>query len=158
MDDFKVVLRPGPWRHRGWPPAILRRFVVTYATGIDEKTVLGLLVGRIAHGDRAAFRRLYARLHSPVCDHVDEILSRRADVPAVVSSTFVEVWWLARHHAGTGTDVRTWIAGIARARATERERGPERYGLLPAEASHVALRQLLGESGTSARARRAVSA
>ena len=132
--------------------------MVTYSAEIDEKTVLGLLVGRIASGDKAAFRRLYARLHTAVCDHVDGILSRRADVPAVVSSTFVEVWWLARHHSGSGTDVRTWIAGIAAARAAERERGPERGGLLPPEASHVALGQLLGESGTSARAGRVITA
>jgi DNA-directed RNA polymerase specialized sigma24 family protein len=136
----------------------LGRFVVTYSAGIDDRTVLALLVGRIACGDRAAFRRLYARLHTAVCDHVDGILSRRADVPAVVSSTFVEVWWLARHHNEPGTDVRTWVAGIATARATERERGGERGGLQPPEASHVALGQLLGESGASASARRAISA
>jgi len=125
---------------------------------IDDHTVLGLLVTRVAAGDRAAFRRLYARLHTAVCDQVDEILSRSADVPAVVSSTFVEVWWLARHHTAPGTDVRRWITGIAAVRATERERGTERGGPVPPEASHVALGQLLGESGTSARARRAISA
>ena len=132
--------------------------MVTNAMEIDERTVLGLLVTRVAAGDRAAFRRLYARLHAAICDHVDELLSRSADVPAVVSSTFVEVWWLSRHHTAPGTDVRRWVAGIATARATERERGPERHGPLPAEASHVALRQLLGESGTSARARSVISA
>ena len=132
--------------------------MVTYSAEIDDKTVLGLLVARVAGGDRAAFRRLYARLHTAVCDHVDGILSRSADVPAVVSSTFVEVWWLSRHHTAPGTDVRRWIAGIATARAAERERGPERDGPLPPEASQVALGQLLGESGTRARARRAISA
>jgi DNA-directed RNA polymerase specialized sigma24 family protein len=132
--------------------------MVTYLSEIDEKTVLGLLVTRVAGGDRTAFRRLHARLHTAVCDQVAAILSRRADVPAVVNSTFVEVWWLSRHHTAPGSDIRGWIAGIATARATERERGPDRAGLLPPEASHVALGQLLGESGTSARARRATSA
>jgi RNA polymerase sigma-70 factor (ECF subfamily) len=131
---------------------------VTYLAEIDDKTVLGSLVTRIAGGDRAAFRRLYARLHTTVRADVAGILSRSADVPAVVDSTFVEVWWLSRHHTGPGTDVRTWIACIATARAIERERGPERDGPLPPDASHVALGQLLGESGTSARARRAISA
>ena len=45
--------------------------MVTYSVEIDDKTVLGLLVARVAGGDRAAFRRLYARLHTAVCDHVD---------------------------------------------------------------------------------------
>ena len=131
---------------------------MTFSAEIDDQTVLGLLVTRVAAGDRAAFRRLYTRLHTAVCDQVDEILSRSADVPAVVSSTFVEVWWLARHHTAPGTDVRTWVEAIATARATERERGPGRDGPWPPEASHVALGQLLGESGKSARARRAISA
>lgn len=132
--------------------------MVTYLTEIDDKVVLGSLVTHIARGDKAAFRRLYARLHTAVCDHVAGILSRRADVPAVVSATFVEVWWLSRHHTRPGADVRTWIAGIATARASERERGPGLDGLTPPEASQVALSQLLGESGASARARRAISA
>jgi DNA-directed RNA polymerase specialized sigma24 family protein len=132
--------------------------MVAYLAEIDEKTVLYSLVARVAGGDKTAFRRLYARLHTSVCDQVEVILSRHADVPSVVSSTFVEVWWLSRHHTGPGTDVRRWITGIAAARATERERGPERSGFWPPEASHVALGQLLGESGTSARARRKISA
>lgn len=132
--------------------------MAAYLAEIDDQTVLGVLVARVAGGDRAAFRRLYARLHAAVCDHAEGILSRSADVPAVVSSTFVEVWWLARHHTAPGTDVQRWIAGIATARATERERGPERDGPLPPEASHVALWQLLGEPGASARARRVISA
>lgn len=132
--------------------------MVAYLANIDEKMVLGALVARIARGDKAAFRRLYARLHSAVCDHAEGILSRHADVPAVVSSTFVEVWWLSRHHTEPGSDVRSWIAGIATARATERERGSERGGLVPPEASHVALRQLLADSGARPRARREISA
>jgi DNA-directed RNA polymerase specialized sigma24 family protein len=132
--------------------------MATYVAKNDDPTVLGSLVTRVAGGDRAAFRRLYARLYTAVCDHADAILSRNADVPAVVSSTFVEVWWLARHHTSPGTDVRTWVEGIATARATERERGSGRDGPWPPEASHVALGQLLGESGKSARARRAISA
>lgn len=132
--------------------------MVTYVAKIDDKIVLGSLVARIAGGDKAAFRRLYARLHTTVCDHAAGILSRHADIPAVVSSTFVEVWWLARHHTTPGTDVRSWIAGIVTARAIERERGPESGGLWPPEAGHVALRQLLGDSGTRPGARRAISA
>ncbi len=158
VDDFGSSTAPAPGGTVGGSCIFLGRFMVTYLTEIDERTVLGSLVTRVAGGDKAAFRRLYARLHTAVCDQVAEILSRSADVPAVVSSTFVEVWWLSRHHTGSGTDVRSWIAGIAALRATERERGTGRDGLLPPEASHVALRQLLSESGRSARARRALSA
>ena len=132
--------------------------MVAYLQEIDEKTVLGSLVRRVAGGDKAAFRRLYARLHTLVCDQVAGTLSRHAEIPAVVSSTFVEVWWLSRHHTAPGTDVRRWIAGIATTRAAERERASEHGGLVPPEASHVALGQLLGESGPSARARRVISA
>jgi DNA-directed RNA polymerase specialized sigma24 family protein len=132
--------------------------MATHPAQFDDKTLLGSLVARIAGGDRAAFQKLYTRLQTAVCDHVAGMLSRSADVPPVVSSTFVEVWWLAGHHSGSGTDVRTWIASIATARATERERGSQCAGPWPSDASQVALRQLLGQSGTSARATRAISA
>ena len=129
--------------------------MVSGLAGIDDRTTLSSLVRRIARGDKTAFHQLYTSLHSAVREDAAGILSRGADVPAVVSSTFVEVWWLARHH--TGTDVRAWIAGIVAFRAHERERGPA-ADESAADDSHVDLARLLGESATSVRARCALSA
>jgi DNA-directed RNA polymerase specialized sigma24 family protein len=100
-----------------------------------------VLVTRIAGGDRGAFRILYQRFHRPVETHVRRI-PIAADVPSIVAATFVEVWWLARHH--TGGEVRGWVLGIADRRAADRRGGPVGDWPQPRESSHVALAQLLG--------------
>lgn len=100
-----------------------------------------VLVTRIAGGDRGAFRTLYERFHRPVETHVRH-LPLAADVPSIVAATFVEVWWLARHH--TGTEVRGWVLGIADRRAADRHGSPPMDWPQPRESSHVALAHLLG--------------
>jgi len=84
------------------------------------------LVGRIAAGDRAAFRRLYALLALPIWRDAIRALPRPLDARAVMRSTLVEVWHMARHHVDeAGVDSRTWIAAITARRASDRRRGPD---------------------------------
>jgi hypothetical protein len=53
------------------------------------------LVSRIATGDRAAFRLLYAFMAMRVWHAVTETPLGPADAVGVTRSTFVEVWYLA---------------------------------------------------------------
>ncbi|GAA4469079.1 hypothetical protein GCM10023170_083940 [Phytohabitans houttuyneae] len=84
---------------------------------------LHALVDRIAAGDRVAFRRLYTLLAMRVWRDAIRALPRALDARAVMRSTFVEVWHMARHHVDeAGIDSRAWIAAITDRRAKERLR------------------------------------
>lgn len=113
---------------------------------------LHVLVGRIAAGDRAALRTLYAALADIVAGEVRRALSDPAEVQAAVCSTFVEVWWLARFHTGRDADIPAWIAFVAGQRAAERRRATvtgDPGGRLVAydpDVSRVALAGLLGHA------------
>jgi DNA-directed RNA polymerase specialized sigma24 family protein len=90
-------------------------------TTVNASDRLHGLVGRIAAGDRAAFRRLYTLLALPVWRDAIRTLPRPLDAQAVTRSTFVEVWHMAGHHLDdAGTDSRTWIAAITARRAIDR--------------------------------------
>jgi RNA polymerase sigma-70 factor (ECF subfamily) len=72
------------------------------------------LVDRVATGDRAAFRTLFAFMAMRVWRDASGMLPRAADARAVTRSTFVEVWHLARHHlVDSQTDTWNWIAAVA---------------------------------------------
>lgn len=133
-------------------------------------TTLLTLTRRVTDGDPGALLELCTELGAAVRDQVRAALDAVDDISAVVSATFVEVWWLATFHRGDGTDVRAWVTGIAERRAAELrdaelrdagQRAGERWAgamddrsLWPRDADLVALADLLGDSRTAARARR----
>jgi DNA-directed RNA polymerase specialized sigma24 family protein len=78
------------------------------------------LVRRVARTDRSAFTSLYQALAPAVAADLRAALPDPADAAAITSATFVEVWWLARFHTASDTDVPVWITGIATRRAAER--------------------------------------
>jgi hypothetical protein len=80
------------------------------------------LVVRVAAGDRLAFAKLHAATSGAAQAGPD---------------TFVEVWWMARFHCESGTDVAAWITGIAR------RRGGERLGVEEGRRAEVAFGELL---------------
>jgi hypothetical protein len=93
------------------------------AASADSTDLLGLLIDRIAAGDRGAFRSLYAFLATRILRDAIRDLPRAADARAVTRSTFVEVWHLASDHVGrAGVDARAWIASITARRIEERLR------------------------------------
>jgi DNA-directed RNA polymerase specialized sigma24 family protein len=72
-----------------------------------------VLVDRIAVGDRAAFRSLYALLSRRVWHAAVEALPCPVHARAVTRSTFVEVWHMARHHINDPvTDLHGWVAAV----------------------------------------------
>jgi DNA-directed RNA polymerase specialized sigma24 family protein len=86
------------------------------------------LVQAVARGDRSAFVDLHDALLSDVVAQIGRTTLEPADAAAIASATFVEVWSLARFHAGEDANVRGWILGIAARRAAGRLRGGELRG------------------------------
>jgi DNA-directed RNA polymerase specialized sigma24 family protein len=83
---------------------------------------LRTLVTRVATGDRAAFRTLYAFLAMRVWRDAIRLLPP-VDARAVTRSTFVEIWHLAGHHLDhEGRETRAWILSIAARHAEDRIR------------------------------------
>jgi hypothetical protein len=81
---------------------------------------LDQLLSRIADGDRAAFRRLYAFMAMRVWQTATATPLGPAAAAAVTMSTFVEVW----HSAGAAAryDARDWMAAVSSGRANDRLR------------------------------------
>jgi DNA-directed RNA polymerase specialized sigma24 family protein len=100
----------------------------TTACGSDH---LYDLVARIATGDRAAFRSLYAFLAKRVWRDTVRMLPYPVDARAVTRSTFVEIWHLAGHHLDDGgLDTRAWISTIIARRVDDRLRAADTLYLL----------------------------
>jgi hypothetical protein len=105
------------------------RTAVSAASTADGRGRLQNLVGRIAGGDRAAFRCLYAFRVMGVWHDAIRALPRPADARAVTRATFVEVWYLARHHVEhSHDDAYAWIAAITARHVGERRRAPAASG------------------------------
>jgi hypothetical protein len=79
---------------------------------------LDQVIARIAAGDRAAFRDLYAFMAMRVWDAVTAAPLPDASAVAVTRSTFVEVW----HAAGAAAryDARDWLAALSTGRINDR--------------------------------------
>jgi len=79
---------------------------------------LDRLVARIAAGDRAAFRLLYAFLAFRVWHSAARAMPHSRHAFAITRSTFLEVW----HTAGAAAhhDARDWIGAITAVRVDER--------------------------------------
>ncbi|WP_412749860.1 hypothetical protein [Krasilnikovia sp. M28-CT-15] len=108
---------------------------------------LHTLVTRIAAGDRAAFRTVYAFLVMRVWRDALRLLPS-ADARAVTRSTFVEMWHLAGHHRDhEGRGTAAWIRSIA-ARHIE-DRPPTTNGGQPLQCAfdHHTLRELISLLG-----------
>lgn len=90
-----------------------------------------LLLGRVAAGDRAAMRSLYAR-HSTRCFRfLIRLVRDEARAEDLMNDTFFDVWRQAERFEGRSA-VSTWILSIARFKAlssmrrtTEKELEPE---------------------------------
>jgi RNA polymerase sigma-70 factor (ECF subfamily) len=94
------------------------------------------LISRIAAGDRAAFRRVYAFMAMRVWHSALDARLRPANAVAITRSTFVEVW----HFAGAAAryDARDWIAALGTRRANDQLRTIDanaRHGVAAARAA-----------------------
>lgn len=84
------------------------------------------LVGRIAAGDRAAFRRLYTTFSKRVRQSAMLVLPQPRHALAVTRATFLEVWHLAGHHVNQpSVRLGVWITAITTCHISERIRALE---------------------------------
>jgi len=95
------------------PPVV---FLTAYRT---QPARLLMLVRRMAANDRDAFTRLYDALLPEVAATVRPLRADPALADEVIAATFVEAWQSADLHTAPGTDVATWIDGIAARRGGE---------------------------------------
>ena len=93
------------------------RAAATSRAGQDH---LGHVISRVAAGDRAAFRRLYAFMAMRVWHIVANTPLCATDGIAVTRSTFLEVWHSAR--AAPYYDARDWMARVTSGRVADRLR------------------------------------
>jgi RNA polymerase sigma-70 factor (ECF subfamily) len=102
-----------------------KRARTTPDCAVDEaarNSHLSRLVTRIADGDRSAFAELFDATSERL---IAAMRSRLRDVDQAVevaNETFVEMWWMARHHLNGDGDnaAAAWMVDIAVRRAEDR--------------------------------------
>src|SRR5437763_4796712 len=80
------------------------------------------LLPAVAHGDMAAFERLYDRHSSTLYALLLRILSNPEDAQEVLQETFVKAWTNARMFDSTRGSEIAWLISIARSRGIDRLR------------------------------------
>lgn len=91
-------------------------------TRIDR---VGVLLERVAHGDQAAFGRLYDLLSPRVFGLILRVLVDRAQSEEVLQEVFLEVWQSATRFATNKGQGRSWVLTIAHRRAVDRVRSAQ---------------------------------
>jgi len=109
---------PGPVRP---PEVVCRRDFFT--PQFDSHDHLSQLVRRVAAKDRTAFAELHQALSPPLMAFARSRGLGAADVAAVLSATFTEVWWMARFHTSAVDDILAWTMDIVLRRAADRDDG-----------------------------------
>ncbi len=84
--------------------------------------VLDRLVARVAHGDRYAFRRVYAALAARTWSAVTAAMHGDHRGLPVLYGTFVEVWYFAGRFDPDAGSAPGWVRGIGMRRAEDRLR------------------------------------
>jgi RNA polymerase sigma-70 factor (ECF subfamily) len=96
-----------------------------------------VLLGRVAEGDRDAFRRLYSHYHRRLHRFLMRLTRERQLTEEVINDTMMVVWQHAADFRGASR-VSTWILGIAYRRALktlERSRNASAQDVIVASAN-----------------------
>jgi RNA polymerase sigma-70 factor (ECF subfamily) len=96
-----------------------------------------VLLGRVAEGDRDAFRRLYSHYHRRLHRFLMRLTRERQLTEEVINDTMMVVWQHAADFRGASR-VSTWILGIAYRRALktlERSRNASAQDVIVASAT-----------------------
>lgn len=84
------------------------------------------LLARIVHGDRDAFRELYATYYQPVLRFLHRV-TRQFDLAQEGVNDVMLVVWGSGHSFGHRSSVSTWIMGIAYRKALKLLEGSRRW-------------------------------
>jgi RNA polymerase sigma-70 factor, ECF subfamily len=80
------------------------------------------LISRVALGDRAAFRALYAATSAKLFGVCLRVLKNRTDAEDVLQETYVKIWHNAGRYQVSGYSPMTWLIAIARNQSIDRLR------------------------------------
>ncbi|SEN39564.1 sigma-70 family RNA polymerase sigma factor [Cryobacterium sp. TMT1-3] len=83
------------------------------------------LLGRVAHGDQAAFGELYDQIAPRVLGLVKRLLIDHAQSEEVTQEIFLEIWQSASRYESTRGGASTWILTMAHRRAVDRIRSSQ---------------------------------
>ena len=98
---------------------------------------IGLLISRVAMGDRDAFRMLYDRTSAKLFGVCLRILKDRAEAEDVLQDVYVKVWNKADRFATGRASGIAWLAAIARNQAIDRYRARKPASLTVEEIDDV---------------------
>jgi len=93
--------------------------------GADAVDHAGELLLRVAHGDQAAFARLYDMLSPRAFGLILRVLVDRSQSEEVLQEVFLEIWQSASRFAPNRGQARSWILTIAHRRAVDRVRSSQ---------------------------------
>lgn len=72
------------------------------------------LIGRVALGDRGAFRELYQRTSAKLFGVTLRILRDRAEAEEALQEIYVKLWHRADRYVPSGTSPISWLVAVAR--------------------------------------------
>jgi RNA polymerase sigma-70 factor, ECF subfamily len=96
------------------------------SAGIEPESDDGILLGRVAGGDEAAFMTLYDRHADALFGTTVRLLRDRESAAEVVQEVLVSVWQRAAQFDPQAGSAFGWLLGIARNRAIDRLRAEAR--------------------------------
>ncbi|MCX7644989.1 MAG: sigma-70 family RNA polymerase sigma factor [Rhodobacteraceae bacterium] len=104
-----------------------------------DREEIEALIARVALGDRAAFRALYAATSAKLNGLLIRILKDEAEAEDVLQDVYVKIWHNAGRYAANGLSPMTWLITLARNAAIDRLRArPRPPGEPPADTADPA--------------------
>ncbi|MFO1035069.1 MAG: sigma-70 family RNA polymerase sigma factor [Hyphomicrobiales bacterium] len=96
------------------------------------------LIGRVALGDRTAFRALYDATSAKLFGVCLRVMKNRNDAEDVLQEVYVKIWHNAGKFTVSGYSPITWLVAVARHQAIDRLRRVRPQTAEMADAEHVA--------------------
>lgn len=93
--------------------------------GTENADHVGVLLQRVAAGDRAAFAELYDSLSARAFGLILRVLVDRSQSEEVLQEVFLEIWQSAGRFTPNRGQGRSWVLTIAHRRAVDRVRSAQ---------------------------------
>ena len=93
--------------------------------GLEKVDHIGILLQRVADGDRAAFVEVYDALSARAFGLILRVLVDRSQSEEVLQEVFLEIWQSAARFTPNRGQGRSWVLTIAHRRAVDRVRSSQ---------------------------------